>query len=363
MPEVGLHGGQQRRVATGRVALDLSELPDDTWTACPYVAGALPPGGELPPLAPGVPPEALGALLAREQHLGEPVGAIVATELGAENTADAMSAAAALGRPLLDADPAGRAVPELSHSTYHLVGLPIAPLALSTRQGDTLVVPHVASEQRAEDLVRAVSAASGHSVGVADHPLRGRDLRARGALIPGTISAAGRLGRTCREARESGASGEELADVIAAHAGGHVAFRGVVTDYGCALAGGFSRGKVVLRDDAGSRYAIDVQNEFILARRDGAFDACVPDLIVLVDESGLPALNPDVEVGRRHSVLVLPAPAPWRTARGLELLGPRSFGYDLDWQGATAPSASSASSASLMTSMSPANSAPSAPTA
>ena len=136
-----------------------------------------------------------------------------------------------------------------------------------------------------------------------------------------------------------------------------MAFRGVVTDYGCALAGGFSRGKVVLRDDAGSRYAIDVQNEFILARRDGAFDACVPDLIVLVDESGLPALNPDVEVGRRHSVLVLPAPAPWRTARGLELLGPRSFGYDLDWQGATASWASSA------TSMSPANSAPSAPTA
>lgn len=191
----GARETMRRDLEAGRVIrlVGLDDLDDDVWTASPYVAGALPPDGELTPLADGVAPEALRALLALQDHLGESIGAVVATELGAENTADAMSAAAAMDCPLLDADPAGRAVPELSHSTFNLAGVPITPLALSTRHGDTAVITHVASEERAELMVRALASVSGDSVGVADHATRVGALD--GVLIPGAISAAGRLGR------------------------------------------------------------------------------------------------------------------------------------------------------------------------
>lgn len=327
----GARETMRRDLAAGRVMrlVDLEDLDDDVWTASPYVAGALPPDGDLVPLAPGVAPEALGALRALEDHLGEPIGAVVATELGAENTADAMSAAAALGVPLLDADPAGRAVPELSHSTFNLAGVPITPLALSTRHGDTAIITHVASEQRAELMVRALAAASGHSVGVADHPVRAGTLD--GVLIPGTISAAGRLGRIRREVHEAGATGVEIAEAIAAADGGRVAFRGVVTSYSCGVVDGFTRGGLELRDASGARYAIDIQNEFILARLDGEVEACVPDLITVIDEAGDPVLNPDIRIGSTLTVLVLPAPEPWRSEAGLAVFGPRAFGYDVDW--------------------------------
>ena len=35
--------------------------------------------------------------------------------------------------------------------------------------------------------------------------------------------------------------------------------------------------------------------------------------------------------GENVSVICLPAPAEWTTQRGLEVFGPRSFGYDVDY--------------------------------
>ena len=84
--------------------------------------------------------------------------------------------------------------------------------------------------------------------------------------------------------------------------------------------------------DAGSSYRIWSKNENLLAWRDGAPDVMSPDLICcLSGESGEPVANPHHAVGERVDVVGVPAPSQWRASAGVAVLGPRHFGFDLDF--------------------------------
>ncbi len=84
---------------------------------------------------------------------------------------------------------------------------------------------------------------------------------------------------------------------------------------------------------AGSTYRIRFKNENIIAWRDEEIDVTVPDLICVIDDdTGEPLMNPSYRLGSRVSVVALPAPRQWRTTRGLEVLGPRHFGFDVDYR-------------------------------
>ena len=59
----------------------------------------------------------------------------------------------------------------------------------------------------------------------------------------------------------------------------------------------------------------------------------MPDLICLFDlDEKMPQLNPYAREGENVAVICLPAPAEWTTERGLEVFGPRSFGYEIDYK-------------------------------
>ena len=59
----------------------------------------------------------------------------------------------------------------------------------------------------------------------------------------------------------------------------------------------------------------------------------VPDLICMFNmDEDMPQLNPYAKVGENVKVIALPAPEEWTTKRGLEVFGPRSFGYDMDYK-------------------------------
>ena len=74
------------------------------------------------------------------------------------------------------------------------------------------------------------------------------------------------------------------------------------------------------------------QNENIISWLDGRYAATVPDLICMFNRrEQMPQLNPYAKAGDPMSLVVLPAPAEWRTKRGLEVFGPKSFGYDTDY--------------------------------
>jgi DUF917 family protein len=58
----------------------------------------------------------------------------------------------------------------------------------------------------------------------------------------------------------------------------------------------------------------------------------VPDLVsVLAAESCAPVLTERLGFGQRVTVVASPAPDVWRSQPALALVGPASFGYDLDY--------------------------------
>ena len=59
----------------------------------------------------------------------------------------------------------------------------------------------------------------------------------------------------------------------------------------------------------------------------------VPDIICLMDSESGEAVGTDtLRYGQRVTVIALPAPAVLRTPKGLLHVGPRAFGYDLDYR-------------------------------
>jgi DUF917 family protein len=85
-------------------------------------------------------------------------------------------------------------------------------------------------------------------------------------------------------------------------------------------------------DDAGRLLRVEIQNENLAAFEDGRMVCCVPDLISLVDDQSGEAVPTEVlRFGQRVAVIALPCDPLWRTPRGLEIAGPRAFGYDIEY--------------------------------
>ena len=53
----------------------------------------------------------------------------------------------------------------------------------------------------------------------------------------------------------------------------------------------------------------------------------------MLDEKGLPVTNPNCFKGQKLRVFALPAPELWKTQKGLELFGPKSFGFEVEYEG------------------------------
>lgn len=317
------------------VLVGLDEVPDDALIACPYICGSISPLGEeeerkyagLPRISEEPPLRAFKAL---EKYLGVEFYGVISTELGGANTAQAFYVAASLGRYIVDADPAGRSVPELQHSTFYVNEININPMAVANEFGDVAILTDVVDDFRAEALVRAMAVASKNSIGVADHVATGS--RLKGAVIPGAISYALKIGRAHREAKDQS---KDVALEIARAGGGFPLFAGKVNDFSWRDEDGFTFGDTYIEgegDYSGSTYRIWFKNENIITWRDGQIDVTVPDLVCVFNtDRKEPVINPHYETGIRVSVIGLPGPKEWRTEKGLKVFGPRHFGYDIEY--------------------------------
>ena len=88
-----------------------------------------------------------------------------------------------------------------------------------------------------------------------------------------------------------------------------------------------------LNSDAGSEAVVHFQNENLIAEKDGQVIAMTPDLICMVDlETLTPVTTESLKYGKRVQVMGLKANAAWRTKKGIETVGPRYFGYEMDYQ-------------------------------
>ena len=78
---------------------------------------------------------------------------------------------------------------------------------------------------------------------------------------------------------------------------------------------------------------IDFQNENLIARIGDTALCTVPDLITIVSlEDGEAIGTESLRYGLRVAVLAIPAPTELLTPQALAVVGPRAFGYDMDFQ-------------------------------
>ena len=98
---------------------------------------------------------------------------------------------------------------------------------------------------------------------------------------------------------------------------------------------GFARGEAAvdgLGADGAPCCALRFQNEHLVAELDGEVVATTPDLICVLDtETGEPVTTEGCATASGSPCSARPADPRWHSPEGIALVGPRYFGYDLDY--------------------------------
>ncbi|QPM90531.1 DUF917 domain-containing protein [Pseudooceanicola algae] len=266
-----------------------------------------------------------------EDYLGRPFRAIMALEIGGANALSPFLAAALLGRPVVNADCMGRAYPEAQMTSFAIGGLSMFPLSMVDVRDNEVIVARAESWKWMEKISRAACTAVGSTAATCKAPRTGREVKDWG--IHHTITQATALGRVVLDAR---ARHDDPVAAVLDHAQGKQVFRGKVVDVDRTTTGGFLRGKTVIEGidaDRGATLELAFQNEWAVAIRDGVPVAMTPDLLCLLDSLSGGAIGTEaVRYGQRVSVVALPAPKILTTPAGVAAVGPRAFGYDIDFE-------------------------------
>lgn len=274
----------------------------------------------------------LRAMDALGKHLGVTWDAVISNEASGGRIG-AFVSAIARGLPVVDGCLALRCKPELQIQIPTIAGVGNKPIALVTRWGDEIIIKRPADDYRLEDLGRAISVASGGICAVARTPMTGRE--AKMGSIPGALTQAIALGRAAREAVERR---EDPIAALIRVAGGTLLFQGVVRKAEMSGLRGHTYWDVEIAGDgrfAGHTYKVWVKNENIFAWLDGQLDVMPPDLICNLDPKTGDAISGAGLGGYRNGEAVamvgIPAHPLWRTAKGIEIFGPRHFGHEMDY--------------------------------
>jgi uncharacterized protein len=318
----------RRLYAEGRRVqlMDPMALADDDMVAVVSKMGAPLVGQERL----GDPAHLARAVEVMEDYLGKPFRAIMSVEIGGSNALSSFLAAAMLDRPVVNADAMGRAYPEAQMTSFAIGNLPMFPLSLVDVRDNEVIVTRAASWKWMERISRKVCTEVGSTAATCKAPRTGREVKDWG--IHYTVTKAVELGRAVIEAR---ARHDDPVKAVLDHEGGKQLFRGKVIDVARETTGGFLRGTTLIEGidaDKNARMELGFQNEWAVAFRDGQPVAMTPDLICLLDTvSGSAIGTESVRYGQRVTVVALPAPELLTSPAGIAAVGPRAFGYDIDF--------------------------------
>jgi DUF917 family protein len=265
-----------------------------------------------------------------EEYLGRRFRAVMSLEIGGGNAIQPFMAAALLGLPVVDGDTMGRAFPEAQMTSFAIHDLPMYPLTLADVRDNAVIVARAASWKWMERISRRACVEVGSIAATCKAPRTGKEVKECGILY--STSKAIRLGQTVQAARRAHA--DPIQAVIGAE-GGRLLFSGKISDVSRRTTEGFLRGTAAidgLDQFRGHGFALAFQNEFAVGWLDGVPRVTTPDLICVMDTGSGEAIGTEtLRYGQRVSVVALPAPPILLTPKGLEHVGPRAFGYDLDF--------------------------------
>lgn len=291
---------------------------------------------------------------------------MIALEIGGGNGLQGLtlSASTNLDVPCVDGDWMGRAYPTKWQTTPVVFNerQPIwSPVSVADGNGNVVVMPVAASDHHVERIIRAALSEMGSQVGCADPPVSGAEMKRW--VVENTLSLSWRIGRAVARARSENRV-DNVAEMIIQECGGDgaakVLFKGKIVRVDRTLRMGHVYGECVIEAaDVGGhassdakpeftgRIKIPFKNENIAAIRVKGTDApdseletntpecqknvlaIVPDLISVIDaQNGEAVGTPEYRYGLLVMVLGIAASDRWTSsARGIELGGPKAFGF------------------------------------
>lgn len=306
----------------GKVSLiDATELKDDALVVPIAAFGA--PMILVEKLFSG--DEFIKAFEMMESYLGRKIDAVMPAEAGGLNGVIPFSIAAQKQIPLVDADGMGRAFPRLEMVTFTLHDIPISPITQADEKGNKNVY-HTIDNTWGETLVGATAIQMGGSCAIGCYPMSGSQVKK--AAVHGIVSYAQTLGEAILNAKEQNLN---PLDSLMEKAKAIKLFAGKISNVTIKTEGRWNKGIceiMGLGENQGSNMELDFQNEFLMAKKNDEPVAITPDLIVLIDaENAQPITAETIQYGTRVVVLGMKSDKQWRTPKGIELGGPKKFGY------------------------------------
>lgn len=319
--------------------IDLAELPDGAAVAAAFFTGSVAPTryarGEREKefaIRTTVAHPPLVAVEELERRTGRRLDALIPIEIGGNNTGQCLAAAATLGKLVPDADFAGRAIPEATCTTPHMAGLMMAPFACATYYGDRVFVEGCANNLMAERLGKHVAMSSFGSAGCAAFMMSGAE--AKRIAIPGTLTRSLRIGRTIRQARESGQDPAE--ELVRRLPDMWVLFKGRIGRRRWENRDGYMWGEHEL--DGGGAFEgrslkLWFKNENHVSWLDGEPYVTGPDVIEIIDpKTGEPLVNSFLAEGQEVAVIGIKRCPQFDCEAGIDALGPAHWGFDFPYR-------------------------------
>jgi DUF917 family protein len=285
--------------------------------------------------------------------------AVMALEIGGSNGMEPFlwGSSRFFDRPVIDGDFMGRANPMCWQTTLtvHRPG-EFVPCAIDSGAGTAIVMTRAPRDESVDRPLRGAIVEMGSLVGLAPRPTSAGVAARHGVL--GTVSLSWRIGRAMARAEarnNTSAAAEAIVGEVGGDGSAKVLFRGKISAIESTLHKGLSVGvlhviEVPASEESGDEeeelpavatggsLRIPFINENILAEHVAADGtrrmlATVPDLIALVDrESGRAVGVPEYRYGCHVVVLGIACSPRWtETPRGIEVGGPKGYGYDLEY--------------------------------
>jgi len=221
----------------------------------------------------------------------------------------------------------GRAFPELQMVSFTLGGITATPMAMIDDKGNGATFDTI-SNQWTEKLARALTIQMGGSAMVSLYPVTAGQCKKY--LIKNSLSLIHYIGCVVKE------HSFNAYKVLAKELNGKYLFQARVRDVERTAGEGFTRGIVKLEgigDFSGRNAKLDFQNEFLIAMEGDKVLATTPDLICLFDaNTGEPITTEAMKYGLSVNVLGLPCDPIWKSKEAIDLVGPKYFKYDIEYQ-------------------------------
>ncbi len=256
---------------------------------------------------------------------------IVPIELGGSNTPAAITAAYDLGIDVVDGDYVGRAIPEIEQTTPYLEGYDVCPISSIDIWGNVCYIEKAVNLKMAERIGKFISAAGFGIAGQAGFLIPVQEMKQ--FVVKNTLSECYEVGKLIRESREKG---EDVFEKVANKVGGRILFKGVVSKKHWEDKEGYYWGYHEIEgkeEFKNHTFKIWFKNENHISWLDGKEYVTSPDmLVVMKKDSGDPLYNPVIEEGMEVVVIGVPARKEFLTEKGIEILGPAHFGFDIKYK-------------------------------